>query len=170
VYEERSLGIYADDPSTNEDDQEISSESSRSRLSITPVSGRMYFIRHQLRAQMAYDLWWIALAVIIICIVEAGQFTRDPVTFSAFNIIFETVSAYGCVGLSTGLPDQLYSFSGAWHTLSKLLLCVVMIRGRHRGLPVAIDKAIMLPSDKLIRAEEEDAQIRMERTMSHRTR
>jgi Trk-type K+ transport system membrane component len=130
----------------------------------------MYFIRYQLRAQMAYDLWWIALAVIIICIVEAGQFTRDPVTFSAFNIIFETVSAYGIVGISTGLPDQLYSFSGAWHTLSKLVLCAVMIRGRHRGLPVAIDKAIMLPSDKLIRAEEEDAQIRMERTMSHRTR
>ncbi|KAJ5176979.1 Low-affinity potassium transport protein [Penicillium canariense] len=170
VYEERSLGIYADDPSMNEDDQESSSESSGSRLSMTPASGRISFIRHQLRAQMAYDLWWIALAVIIICIVEAGQFTRDPVTFSAFNIIFETVSAYGCVGISTGLPNQLYSFSGAWHTLSKLVLCAVMIRGRHRGLPVAIDKAIMLPSDKLIRAEEEDAQIRMERTMSHRPR
>lgn len=169
VYEERSLGIYADDPSANENDEDGSSESS-SRLSMGPTAGRLYFIRHQLRAQMAYDLWLIALAVIIICIVEAGQFTRDPVTFSAFNIIFETVSAYGCVGISTGLPDQLYSFSGAWHTLSKLVLCAVMIRGRHRGLPVAIDKAIMLPSDKLIRAEEEDAQIRMERTMSRRTR
>jgi Trk-type K+ transport system membrane component len=118
---------------------------------------------------MAYDLWWIALAVVIICIVEAGQFTRDPVTYSAFNIIFETVSAYGCVGISTGLPNQLYSFSGGWHTLSKLVLCAVMIRGRHRALPVAIDKAIMLPSDKLSKAEEEDALIRMERTMS-RTR
>jgi Trk-type K+ transport system membrane component len=170
VYEERSLGIYADDPSANEDDQDSPSESSRSRLFVTPASGRIYFIRHQLRAQLAYDLWWIALAVIVICIVEAGQFTRDPVTFSAFNIIFETVSAYGSVGISTGLPNQLYSFSGAWHTLSKLVLCAVMIRGRHRGLPVAIDKAIMLPSDKLVRAEEEDAQIRMERTMSRRTR
>ncbi|KAJ6085663.1 Low-affinity potassium transport protein [Penicillium canescens] len=170
VYEERSLGIYADDPSANEDDQDSPSESSRSRLFMMPASGRIYFIRHQLRAQLAYDLWWIALAVIVICIVEAGQFTRDPVTFSAFNIIFETVSAYGSVGISTGLPNQLYSFSGAWHTLSKLVLCAVMIRGRHRGLPVAIDKAIMLPSDKLIRAEEEDAQIRMERTMSRRTR
>lgn len=41
----------------------------------------------------------------------------------------------------------------------RCIFCAVMIRGRHRGLPVAIDKAIMLPSDKLIRAEEEDAQM-----------
>jgi Trk-type K+ transport system membrane component len=168
VYEERSLGIYADDPTVNEG-SETYSDDSNPLSPKSPSPGRMYFIRHQLRAQMAYDLWWIALAVVIICIVEAGQFTRDPVTYSAFNIIFETVSAYGCVGISTGLPNQLYSFSGGWHTLSKLVLCAVMIRGRHRALPVAIDKAIMLPSDKLSKAEEEDALIRMERTMS-RTR
>lgn len=170
VYEERSLGIYAEDPSANENGQDLSSDTSTSRLPMTTAAGRIHFIRHQLRAQMAYDLWWIALAVIIICIVEAGQFTQNPVTFSAFNIIFETVSAYGCVGISVGLPNQLYSFSGAWHSFSKLVLCAVMIRGRHRGLPVAIDKAIMLPSDKLIKAEEEDAQIRMERTISRRSR
>ncbi|KAJ5289610.1 uncharacterized protein N7443_009863 [Penicillium atrosanguineum] len=167
VYEERSLGIYADDPTVTEESENSSVNTSLSPKS--PSQGRMYFIRHQLRAQMAYDLWWIALAVLIICIVEAGNFTRDPVTYSAFNIIFETVSAYGCVGISTGLPTQLYSFSGGWHTLSKLVLCAVMIRGRHRALPVAIDKAILLPSDKLAKAEEEDALIRMERTMS-RTR
>ncbi|KAJ5832753.1 Low-affinity potassium transport protein [Penicillium riverlandense] len=170
LYEERSLGVYADDTSVNEDDVESSSGASGNRPPVTPGLGRIYFIRHQLRAQMAYDLWWIALAVIIICIVEAGQFTRDPITYSAFNIIFETVSAYGCVGISIGLPNKLYSFSGGWHTLSKLVLCAVMIRGRHRGLPVAIDKAIMLPSDKLVKAEEEDAQIRIERTMSRRAR
>ncbi|KAJ5663962.1 hypothetical protein N7507_004693 [Penicillium longicatenatum] len=170
VYEERSLGIYADDPSVYPDEETYSSESSSPLTPKAPASGKLYFIRHQLRAQMAFDLWWIALAVIIICIVEAGQFTRDPVTYSAFNIIFETVSAYGCVGISTGLPDQLYSFSGGWHTFSKLVLCAVMIRGRHRALPVAIDKAVMLPSEKLAKAEEEDALIRMERTMSRTTR
>ncbi|KAF7719536.1 Uncharacterized protein PECH_001532 [Penicillium ucsense] len=168
VYEERSLGIYADDPSAEDGHIDSSSDDSRSALAMAPTIGRLYFVRHQLRSQLAYDLWWIALAVIIICIVEAGQFTRDPVTFSALNIIFETVSAYGCVGISTGLPNEFYSFSGAWHTLSKLVLCAAMIRGRHRGLPVAIDKAIMLPSDRLLEAEEEDAEIRMERTMSRR--
>ncbi|KAL1970417.1 hypothetical protein VTN77DRAFT_5578 [Rasamsonia byssochlamydoides] len=166
VYEERSLGIYADDPAMNLDNQNPALEDGEKRLPIFNATGRMYFIQQQLRAQLAYDLWWIVLAVIIICIVEAGNFTRDPVTYSAFNIIFETVSAYGCVGISTGLPNQQYSFSGGWHTLSKLVLCAVMIRGRHRGLPVAIDKAILLPGDHLARAEEEDAHLRMERTMS----
>ncbi|KAG2004111.1 hypothetical protein GB937_009128 [Aspergillus fischeri] len=53
-----------------------------------------------------------------------------------------------------------------WHTLSKLVLCVVMLRGRLRGLPVTIDKAILLPVEHLIQAEQEDAHIRLERTMS----
>ncbi|MBE7180353.1 MAG: hypothetical protein INR71_03930 [Terriglobus roseus] len=72
------------------------------------------------------------------------------------------VSAYGTVGISVGLPDEAYSFSGSWHKLSKLILCAVMIRGRHRGLPVAIDKAVMLPRDERAQAgwEEEDARIR----------
>ncbi|GAQ04952.1 low-affinity potassium transport protein [Aspergillus lentulus] len=162
VYEERSLGIYADDlPLASQEP-----DSQEKNLPGKSPSGRLYFIQQQLRAQLAYDLWWIALAVIIICIVEAGSFTRDPVTYSAFNIIFETVSAYGTVGISTGLPDQMYSFSGGWHTLSKLVLCAVMLRGRHRGLPVAIDKAILLPGENLIQAEQEDAHIRLEWTMS----
>lgn len=33
------------------------------------------------------------------------------------------------------------------HPLSKLVVCVVMLRGRHRALPVAIDRAIMLPHE-----------------------
>jgi len=72
------------------------------------------------------------------------------------------VSAYGCVGISTGVPWNAYSFCGAWHTSSKLILCAVMLRGRHRGLPVAIDKAVLLPDETLAWAEEEDAQMRRE--------
>ena len=37
-----------------------------------------------------------------------------------------------------------------------------MLRGRHRGLPVAIDKAVLLPDETLAWAEEEDAQMRRE--------
>jgi hypothetical protein len=37
-----------------------------------------------------------------------------------------------------------------------------MLRGRHRGLPVAIDKAVLLPDETLAWAEEEDAQMRKE--------
>ena len=40
------------------------------------------------------------------------------------------------------------------------MLCAVMLRGRHRGLPVAIDRAVLLPSATLGWAEEEDARRR----------
>ncbi|MCJ1468516.1 hypothetical protein MMC07_007145 [Pseudocyphellaria aurata] len=169
VYEERSLGIYA---------EEVQDKIVTGKKSILGglkwgmanrhdgTESRGYFLRQQLRGQLAHDLWWIVLAVLFITIIETGQFERDPVTYSVFNVLFEVVSGYGCVGISTGLPDAAYSFCGGWHVLSKLILCAVMIRGRHRGLPVAIDRAVLLPGEHLAAAEEEDAQIRLERTMS----
>ena len=171
VYEERSLGLYADDPSALSRDPERSLLAGfKHRLTSvnTNAQPRGYFIRQQLRGQLAHDLWWIVLAVLFITIIETSQFERDPVDYSVFNVIFEVISAYGCVGISVGLPNVAYSFCGGWHTLSKLILCAVMLRGRHRGLPVAIDRAVLLPGEHLAVAEEEDAQIRMERTMSRR--
>ena len=41
-----------------------------------------------------------------------------------------------------------------------------MLRGRHRGLPVAIDRAVLLPGEDLSIAEEEDANIRLERSLT----
>jgi Trk-type K+ transport system membrane component len=188
VYEERSLGIYADDSVA--DDQRraaylggffdnlmtmlvfhrsktISSETTaREDLPNGTNTSRSYFIRQQIRSQLSHDIWWICLAILFITIAEASSFESDPVDFSTFNIIFETVSAYGCVGISVGVPWAAYSFSGAWNKISKLILIAVMIRGRHRGLPVAIDKAIMLPHDSLHWAEEEDAALRSERSRS----
>jgi len=169
VYEERSLGIYADDPMEKSQDPERSFlKGMRRRLTAhaSAKEPRGYFVRQQLRAQIAHDIWILVLAVLFITITETGQFERDPVDYSVFNIIFEVISGYGSVGISVGLPNVAYSFCGGWHTLSKLILCAVMIRGRHRGLPVAIDKAVLLPGEHLAAAEEEDAQIRMERTMS----
>ena len=130
----------------------------------TPETSRGYFVHQQLRSQLSHDLWWVALAVLFIAIAESDHYSKQPVAFSTFNIIFEVVSAYGCVGLSVGYPGKNYSFCGAWHPISKLILAAVALRGRHRGLPVAIDKAIMLPSESLAWAEEEDAARRRERT------
>ncbi|KAI3542908.1 cation transporter [Colletotrichum abscissum] len=126
---------------------------------------RVSFISHQIRGQLAHDLWWLVLAVLIITIIETSKFIQDPVTFSVFNIIFEVVSAYGTVGISVGIPADAYSFCGAWHVGSKLVLCLVMLRGRHRGLPVALDHAVRLPGRQLHRYEEEDHQIRRSRTI-----
>lgn len=58
-----------------------------------------------------------------------------------YIVVFELVSAFGGIGLSLGLPSDNFSFSGAFGPLSKLIVIVIMLRGRHRGLPVAVDRA-----------------------------
>lgn len=189
VYEERSLAIYAEDTAPPDVETPIiipagkrkfqrssSMRSATSRMSkvsrtSTVHAGRKAwsrgdFVRQQLHGQLGHDLWWLALAILLIAIVETKQELDNPVAFSIFNIIFEVVSAYATVGISIGVPWAAYSFSGAWHTLSKLILCAVMLRGRHRGLPVAIDRAILLPDHTLWWAEEEDGRKQRSRTNS----
>ncbi|KAI1077582.1 TrkH-domain-containing protein [Whalleya microplaca] len=180
VYEERSLGIYEEDPfgsmlsrpiSRGQPPGETRSLSRMLRHAFAEWHGvgaapnsqqesRISFISHQIRGQLSHDLWWLVLAVLIIMIIETKHFIDDPVTYSVFNVVFEVVSAYGCVGISIGVPAAAYSFSGGLFTGSKLVLCAVMIRGRHRGLPVALDRAVRLPGDDMHIVEEEDHRIR----------
>lgn len=40
------------------------------------------------------------------------------------------------------------SLSGQFTTFSKVVICAMMIRGRHRGLPYAMDRAVILPGDE----------------------
>jgi len=177
VYEERSLGIYTDDPgyeSFEQGERQGRQAFWRNLIGMSRLKRTMtglqdtksYFVRQQVRAQLAHDAWWVVLAVFLVMIIESGHFEADPANFSVFNFIFEIVSAYGTVGISVGVPNQAYSFCGSWHVLSKLVLCAVMLRGRHRGLPVAIDKAVSLPEEQHGHAEEEDAMIRLERATS----
>lgn len=207
VYEERSLGIYADDdtPSSSDSDEEatighpvhtndlpkLGSLGMKIRRTLTltmnnlstpfqpsvpstpgPQARGTHFVRQQVRGQLAHDLWWLVLAVLFISCIEVSNFDRDPITYSVFNIVFEVVSAYGCVGISTGLPNEAYSFSGGWHKASKLILCLVMLRGRHRGLPVALDRAVRLPGQGGIEGlgveEEEDRELRRTLSVSRR--
>ena len=169
VYEERSLSIYADHPQAKHEAESSQGVLGRLKRTLTnqqrPTESRGYFVRQQLRRQLAHDMW-IVLAILFITIAETSYFERDPVAYSVFIITFEVVSGYGCVGISVGLPNATYSFCGGWHAFSKLILCAVMLRGRHRGLPVAIDRAMLLPGDHLAAAEEEDAQIRLDRSIS----
>lgn len=177
VYEERSLGIYANDdephPTTG---PRLGSIASHVRQTLTKtISGSFpantnanHFVRQQIRGQLAHDLWWLVIAILLISCIEVGNFERDPVTYSVFNITFEVVSAYGCVGISPGLPNAAYSFSGGFHVCSKLIMCAVMLRGRHRGLPVALDRAVRLPGagGEYGEFEEEDWLVKRSRSMS----
>lgn len=150
------------------DDLNLSSPNGRSNY----PDNRIGFVSQQIHGQLAHDIWWLVLAALVITAIETSHFNADPVVFSVFNVIFEVVSAYGTVGISVGIPTDAYSFCGAWHTPSKLVLCLVMLRGRHRGLPVALDHAVRLPGEHLQREEEEDHKIRRsmtERRMSFRS-
>ncbi|KAL2024238.1 hypothetical protein VTK56DRAFT_9394 [Thermocarpiscus australiensis] len=121
-------------------------------------------VSQHVRSQLSHDVWWIALAFFLITIIETSHTLADPTTYSLFNILFEIVSAYANNGITIGLPFASYSFSGGWRTGSKLVLVLVMLRGRHRGLPVALDRAVKLPGVDLDEKEDEDAEIR--RTLS----
>jgi hypothetical protein len=79
------------------------------------------------RRQLAFDMWWLALSLWLICIIEVSPelggssaskltFQRDRVIvnadepwFNIFSVIFEIVSAYGTVGLSLGSSNNNFS-------------------------------------------------------------
>ncbi|EPX75241.1 potassium ion transporter Trk1 [Schizosaccharomyces octosporus yFS286] len=147
VYEERSLGVYTFDE-----------EDHRS------------FLKNHLTEQVSHDLWCIFLGLFIVCICEGGKIADNNDTdFTIFTILFEIVSAYGTVGLSTGLSTSECSLSARFTKLSKLVIIALQIRGRHRGLPRAVDRAILLPTEKNNLKEEEDHRRRQElsRTISY---
>nr|XP_019049169.1 potassium ion transporter [Kwoniella bestiolae CBS 10118]OCF28099.1 potassium ion transporter [Kwoniella bestiolae CBS 10118] len=135
VYEEKSLGLFGE-----EDDDEFNTEGEGAQAVAK-------YIGWHARRQLAFDIWWLGFALWLICIIERGHINNEEDNFNIFNVIFELVSAYGTVGLSLGVTYDNFSFSGGFRKLSKLIMVLVMLRGRHRGLPVAIDRAVMLPKD-----------------------
>ncbi|MQL97680.1 hypothetical protein Taro_030367 [Colocasia esculenta] len=104
------------------------------------------------------QLSYLAIFVIILCIIERKKMVEDPVNFSLLNIIFEITrqytnvheitmcvefcSAYGNVGFSLGYScarqitpdasckDAWYGFSGRFSSGGKLLIVLVMLFGR----------------------------------------
>lgn len=117
----------------SQDDFDYSIEKHHPRLS---QLARARFVYQQLHSQFNNDMWWLSLAVLSITVVESNRYKADPLAFSTFNIIFEVISAYSCVGETIGYPGKSYAFCGEWHTFSKLLLIVVSLRGKIRSLPI----------------------------------
>lgn len=151
VYEEQSLGVYLRD----QDHQDDADESPKN------------FVGAHLRNQLSFDLWFIFLGLFIICIAEGGKLDNEDYRFSVFSVLFEIISAYGTVGMSLGYPTVNTSLSGQFTTLSKLVIIAMMIRGRHRGLPYALDRAIMLPDKQMEKRDrlQENHALRREQTL-----
>jgi hypothetical protein len=152
VYEEKSLGIYGSQQQEVEDEAEPS------------------YIGAHLRRQLEFDLWFIFAGFFIISISEGTrlQNTNEP-AFTLFSVLFEIVSAYGTVGLSLGYPSLNASFSAEFGVIAKLVIIAMQIRGRHRGLPYDLDRAILLPSEHLHKREAEEASLMMQRRGSGST-
>lgn len=105
--------------------------------------------------QLSFDVWFLFIAFLLLCVTEGGKIApeysttarqdQDPIPL--FAILFEVISAYCTVGLSMGYPNTDTSLCAQFSTLGKLIICSCLYRGRHRGLPYAIDRAVLLPSD-----------------------
>jgi hypothetical protein len=148
VYEERSLGIYG----SREEDKEDEGEPS--------------YVGAHLRRQLSFDLWYIFLGFFIVAISEGSRLQSGDPNFTMFAVLFEIVSAYGTVGLSLGYVNINASFSTEFGVIGKLVIIAMQIRGRHRGLPYELDRAILLPSESMHEKEDADAAVRLRRRSS----
>ncbi|KAK2600313.1 low affinity potassium transporter [Conoideocrella luteorostrata] len=153
VYEEKSLGMYQ--KHDIEDDQDVPALS---------------YVGTHLRRQLSFDLWYVFLGFFIITISEGPKIVANR--FSLFDILFEVVSAYGTVGLSMGAKGVNASLCSQFTVVGKLVIVAMEIRGRHRGLPYGLDRAILLPSEEKFKREAEEQEAALARTntaMSHAT-
>ena len=113
-------------------------------------------VAQQLTTMFGNDVLWLFITLLVISIAERGPLSNDPYprAMSVFTILFDIVSAYGTVGLSLGYPGVSTSLSGRLSVVGKLVICAVMVAGRHRGLPVSIDPAVYLPTLLAVRPQD----------------
>jgi potassium uptake Trk family protein len=147
VYEEKSLGLYGSSQDIEERNEH----------------GFSYVGAH-LRRQLSFDLWYIFIGYFILTISEGARLMSGDI--SMFGVLFEIVSAYGTVGLSLGYTGINASLCSQFSVVGKLVVIAMMVRGRHRGLPYGLDRAILLPSESLNRKEAEAAEARLQRRQS----
>ncbi|KAI9494256.1 cation transport protein-domain-containing protein [Zychaea mexicana] len=171
VYQERALGIFRGD-----DDEEGPVKFSESDLrgpapfiklrrhptinSVMTTSRKVlrgpdFYVVNLIQRQLTSDICWVISGIFAIAVIES-QSIMSPSPTTMMTVIYECVSAFGNVGASTGYPNTATSQGAQYHTLGKLVLILLMYRGRHRGLPLAIDRAVLLPSEQLEQREVED--------------
>lgn len=139
VYEEKSLGVYHE--GGEEDDSQASA---------------LGYVGTHLRRQLSFDLWYVFLGFFLIAITEGGKIVGGR--FDLFSVLFEIVSAYGTVGLSMGVPGVNASLCSQFSVPGKLIIVAMQIRGRHRGLPYGLDRAVILPSEARLKREQEESE------------
>ncbi|KAJ7662917.1 cation transport protein-domain-containing protein [Mycena rosella] len=133
VYESESLGVF-EEPPDEEDEEPANLETFEPRERI----GR-YLLWH-LDRQMSIDIWWLVWGVFLVAVIERHNLLdEEKKWFDLFRVVFELVSAFGGIGLSLGFPSDNFSVS--------YCLTACRVRGRHRGLPVGVERAVTLPRE-----------------------
>ncbi|KAL0241120.1 hypothetical protein GEMRC1_006355 [Eukaryota sp. GEM-RC1] len=100
------------------------------------------FVSSQQSNPWVRDFFWVYFSWLVLTITVYKQFDGAFL----FSLLFEVSSSYGNIGLSmgTGVPTEP-SLAAVTGVFGKLVLCLVMIAGRHRDLPSSgytLDRAV----------------------------
>ena len=101
------------------------------RLLILLVSRRL--LSHSL-AMLTRTRTWLFVFIFLVCAFESHHLRPVDHNITFLKIVFEVVSAFGAVGLTTGYPNVTSSFATVLSRASKVVLLLTMLMGRHRGL------------------------------------
>ncbi|UJR27575.1 hypothetical protein I4U23_008856 [Adineta vaga] len=77
---------------------------------------------------------WLFIFIFLICSFESYHMIPFDENITVIKIVFEVVSAFGTVGLTTGYPNLKSSLATVFSYPSKIVLLLTMLMGRHRGL------------------------------------
>ncbi|EDN02210.1 hypothetical protein HCAG_00074 [Histoplasma mississippiense (nom. inval.)] len=127
TYEQRALGIYPQDRELDE------------------YHGKTYILAH-IKNQLTFDL----------CKYSGFFF---PSLFPSRNDISPFLTKITQVETSASVsvsPASTHPYPEKFSAFGKLIMCAMMLRGRHRGLPSQLDRAVMLPSDRLVDGDEKE--------------
>ena len=108
------------------------------RSTNTEIDSHKQNATYQLRRLLMQDALWVFSAWYLICAIEDYSAYDD-----GFKVLFEVCSAFGTVGLSLGLSNAPYAFSGSFSVASKLVIILMMLLGRHRGMPDCMDSVFL---------------------------
>lgn len=96
---------------------------------------------HPFKKYLTSHIRWLGLFFLMIATAEEKVLSTMP-PVNLFDVLFEILSGYGTSGLSMGAPGVPYSLCGEFTAFSKIILIIVKLMGKHRGLPASSDAAL----------------------------
>ncbi|MDD3804128.1 MAG: TrkH family potassium uptake protein [bacterium] len=98
---------------------------------INKLKGRkkLNLFRRNINEETIFRSYFI-LSISLFLIAASFLFLLMSESYDPFKLLFETVSAFGTVGLSSGLKGTSVSLSGGFTWVGKMIIIIVMIIGR----------------------------------------